>query len=49
MSVVKYFYFRYICPECGKTVSKIRDHMKAVHGISDVDKDSITTVTVNDM
>jgi len=35
---------RYICPECGKPVSKIREHMKAGHGIPDVDINSITVI-----
>ena len=45
------FCFRYICPECGKSVSKIREHMKSVHRISDVDhyfrssKDPVNSTT----
>jgi len=40
---------RYNCPECGRTVSKIREHMKVAHGISDIDMNSITVVTVNNV
>ena len=32
---------RYVCPDCGKSFAKIKDHMKAVHGVTDVDMSSI--------
>jgi len=39
---------RYSCPMCGKTVSKIKEHMRVVHGVSDVDKDSMQSVTAGE-
>ena len=30
-------FFRSICPSCGNTFTKLKDHMKAVHNITDMD------------
>ena len=35
---------RYLCPECGKTISKIREHLKTVHNVSNVNMDKIQCV-----
>jgi len=35
---------RYICPECGVHSSKIREHMRSAHSISDVDLARVATV-----
>ena len=37
-------YFRSICPQCGKTFTKLKDHMKAVHNIADIDMTSLKTI-----
>ena len=36
--------FRSICPQCGKTFTKLKDHMKAVHNIADIDMTSLKTI-----
>ena len=39
---------RSICPVCGNTFTKLKDHMKAVHNITNMDMTSLKTVnTVN--
>ena len=35
---------RYACPECGKVVSKIREHLKVVHHITDINIGEIRVV-----
>ena len=35
---------RYICPECGKTISKIREHLKTVHSVASVNMAEIEVV-----
>ena len=35
---------RYICPECGQRVSKVKDHLKSVHGITEVDLTQIEVI-----
>lgn len=35
---------RYICPECGKTISKIKEHLKVVHNKIDVNMEFIKEV-----
>ena len=35
---------RYICPECGQKVSKIKDHLKSRHGITEVDVAKIEVI-----
>ena len=37
---------RYICPECGAHSSKIREHMRSAHSISEVDLAHVTTVRI---
>jgi hypothetical protein len=38
---------KYVCPECGDTSSRIKDHLKSKHGITDVDMANIAIIKTN--
>ena len=40
---------RYVCPECGQRVSKIKDHLKSRHGITEVDVTKIDVIKTKQM
>ena len=35
---------RYICPQCNKVVSKIREHLRSVHKVTDINMENIKVV-----
>jgi len=35
---------RYTCPECGKTISKIREHLKTIHNVMNIKMEEIEVV-----
>jgi hypothetical protein len=36
-----------VCPECGDTSTRIRDHLKSKHGITTVDMANIAIIKTN--
>jgi len=40
---------RYVCPVCGKKLSKIQEHMKRIHGEKNIKMDSIQVVSSDEL